>query len=83
VRVPVGGLGMLGLGTAPAVSAAISLRVGGAPIPEWTEEPGWTFAAMGLIQLALGVVVLWHRRRHPIGWALAGVGMLSILDGLA
>lgn len=83
-RIPVGGLGMLGLGSALfALSIALDLRVGDAPIPEWTEEPGWTFAAMGLIQLVLGVVILWHRSRHPTGWALVGVGLLWILDGLA
>ncbi|WP_286931187.1 MULTISPECIES: sensor histidine kinase [Aeromicrobium] len=83
-QVPVGGLAALGVGTALFAGAvALDLRVGDAPIPEWTEEPGWTFAAMGLIQAGLGVVVLWHRRHHPIGWALVGLGFLWILDGLA
>ncbi|MET0468145.1 MAG: hypothetical protein ABWZ87_05350, partial [Aeromicrobium sp.] len=83
-QVPVGGLTALGIGSALfAVAVALDLRVGDAPIPEWTEEPGWTYAALGLIQLALGVVILWHRRRHPTGWALVGVGLLWILDGLA
>lgn len=83
-QVPVGGLAALGVGLALfAVAVALDLRVGNAPIPEWTEEPGWTFAAIGLVQAGLGVTVLWHRHRHPFGWALIGLGMLWVLDGLA
>ncbi|GAA3542906.1 hypothetical protein AFL01nite_10350 [Aeromicrobium flavum] len=83
-RLPVGGLGLLGLGTVLlAVAVTLDLHVGGAALPAWTADPGWSYAAMGLPQIALGVVVLWQRRRHPIGWALVGLGMLWVLDGLA
>ncbi|MFS0886522.1 sensor histidine kinase [Aeromicrobium sp. 179-A 4D2 NHS] len=83
-RVPVGALTALGAGLALFTAAVLlDLRVGRTPMPDWAAEPGWTYAAMGLPQLALGTVVLWHRRRHPLGCAMMTLGLLWVLDGLA
>lgn len=81
---PVGALGALAAGLALfAAAVLLDLRVGHTPMPDWAAEPGWTYAAMGLPQLALGTVVLWHRHRHPLGWAMMTLGLLWVLDGLA
>jgi len=83
-RAPVGALVALGAGVVLfAAAVLLDLRVGRTPMPDWAAEPGWTYAALGLPQLALGTVVLWHRRRHPVGWALMALGLLWVLDGLA
>ncbi|QBR93088.1 histidine kinase [Nocardioides euryhalodurans] len=56
--------------------------VGGEPFP-LAPDPGWVFAANGVVLGALALVVLHHDPRHGFGWALSWLGLFWALDGLA
>lgn len=70
----------------PAVllTVGLDLRVEAtAPMPDDLSGRGWPYAAEGVVLQVLAAVILWRHRRHPIGWAMVGLGVLWTLDGLA
>nr|MCW2727209.1 sensor histidine kinase [Aeromicrobium sp.] len=75
---PVLGLAGLGLSIAWDVRAPSS-----GPGHAFAAEAGWTYALTGVILAALGVVVLWWQPTQRFGWALAVLGLLWVLDGMA
>lgn len=53
------------------------------PLAEHLADPGWPYAAEGLLLLVLGLAMLWRAGNEGFGWAMSALGMLWALDGLA
>ena len=68
-----------------ALAASVTFDVlapAAGPGPETAGEPGWPYTLVGVVVIALAVVVLRYDVRQRFGWALAGLAVLWLLDGL-
>jgi len=51
--------------------------------PEFAPEPGWIYAANGVVLSGFALVILLRDPRHTFGWAMAWLGLFWALDGLS